>query len=244
MTKLNQIIAIEKSVKSEAHRAETDAYHLIQKAPLLSGISRNYSPKDEDGDRLPPESTLVQVKADQVLNALGEGLTRLFDVVATKETANAKATADVKVDGNTVIANIPVTYLLFLEKELQKISAFVQKLPKLDPSEEWTYDGSKGVYATTPTDTVRSKKVPRNWVKAEATDKHPAQVDVFHEDVMVGTWRTIKYSGALPADRIAELQSRVGKLLDAVKFAREEANSTEVSDVKVGEKVFSYLFKN
>jgi hypothetical protein len=35
-------------------------------------------------------------------------------------------------------------------------------------------------------------------VKAEATEKHPAQVEVYHEDVVVGQWKTVKFSGALP----------------------------------------------
>lgn len=70
--------------------------------------------------------------------------------------------------------------------------------------------------------TVRTKKVPRNHVKAEATDKHPAQVDVYYEDVPVGYWTTVKFSGALPARRVNELLDRVEKLQQAVKFAREE----------------------
>ena len=47
--------------------------------------------------------------------------------------------------------------------------------------------------------TLRTKKVPRNHVKAEATEKHPAQVEVYYEDVAVGYWTTVKFSGALPA---------------------------------------------
>ncbi len=49
-------------------------------------------------------------------------------------------------------------------------------------------------------------------------------------------------SGSLPAQRVNELLSRVEKLQQAVKFAREEANSLEVEDQKVGETIFKYLF--
>jgi hypothetical protein len=79
-------------------------------------------------------------------------------------------------------------------------------------------------------------------VKAEATEKHPAQVEVYYEDITVGYWRTVKFSGALPAQRINELLARVERLQEAVKFAREEANNLEVEEQKVGEKVFQYLF--
>jgi hypothetical protein len=35
---------------------------------------------------------------------------------------------------------------------------------------------------------------------------------------------------------------RVERLQKAVKFAREECNTREVEQVKVGEKIFTYLF--
>ena len=57
MTRLNQIIAVEKGVKSRSFQELTDAHHALQKPALLSGISRTYRPKDEEGEQLPPEST-------------------------------------------------------------------------------------------------------------------------------------------------------------------------------------------
>lgn len=239
---LNKLIAIESGVKSGAKRKETDLYHALQKNALLSGISRTYQPKDDDGDKLPSETTLVQIKVEKVVKELAAELTRLFDVTLTKEVGNSNAKADVVVDGKTLLKQVPVTYLLFLEKQLVDINTFVAKLPTLDPASEWVYDTNNDVYVTTPVQTVRTKKVPRNWVKAEATDKHPAQVEIFHEDVIVGTWTKVDFSGAIPVTRKAELLSRVEKLITAVKFAREEANSLMVDDQYAGEKVFSYLF--
>lgn len=239
---LNKLIAIESGVKSAAKRKETDLYHVLQKNALLSGISRNYQPKDDDGDKLPSETTLVQVKVEKVIRDLATELTRLFDVTLTKEVGNSKAKADVVVDGSVLLKQVPVTYLLFLEKQLVDINTFVNKLPTLDPASEWTYDSNNDVNVTSPVQTVKTKKVPRNWVKAEATDKHPAQVEIFHEDVIVGTWTKVDYSGAIPATRKSELLSRVEKLITAVKFAREEANSLIVEDQHAGEKVFNYLF--
>jgi hypothetical protein len=242
MPRLNQIVAIEKSVKSRSFQELTEAHHALQKTTLLAGISRTYRPKDEEGEQLPPEATRVQVKADEILRRTAEILTRLFDVTATKDWANGDAKADVVIDGRVLIAKVPITYLLFLEKQLVDLLTFIRKLPVLDNAETWTFDASADAYATEPVQTVRTKKIPRNHVKAEATDKHPAQVEVYYEDVVVGYWRTLKFSGALPAQRVNELVSRVEKLQQAVKFAREEANNIEANDVKVGEAVFGYLF--
>jgi hypothetical protein len=241
MTKLNQIIAIEKGTKSRTVAELTAAHHDLQKAPLLSGIARTYKPKDDEGETFPPESTKVQVRAEEVISRTVETLTKLFDVTATKDWANNHAKADVAVDGNVLLRDVPVTYLLFLEKQLVDFHTFVKKLPVLDPSESWIRDPSTDTWATEPTATVKTKKIPRNHVKAEATEKHPAQVEVYYEDVIVGTWRTVKFSGALPAARVNELLERVEKLQEAVKFAREEANAAEVKDVKTGEKVFRWI---
>ena len=243
MPKLNQIIAIEKSVKSQTMRELTDSHQLLQKPAMLSGIARTYRPLDDEGEQYPPESTRVQTKSEDVINQTTEILSKLFDVTATKDWANGDARADVVIDGTTILENVPVTYLLFLEKQLTDLHTFVKKLPVLDTSEIWSFDESQDVWATEPIQTTKTKKIPRNHVKAVATEEHPAQVEVYYEDVIVGYWRTVKYSGAMPATRVATLLNRVRKLQEAVKFAREEANSLEVENQTLGEKVFEYLFK-
>jgi hypothetical protein len=241
VTKLNQIIAIEKSVKAKAARVIGDAGRELGKAPLLSGISRTYQPKDEDGEQLPPESTKVQRRVEEQLREVSAAMTRLFDVTATKDRTNAIAAADVVIDGEVLLADVPVTYLLFLEKQVGELQAFVKALPVLDAAESWTFNDAADCYATDPVKTQRAKKVPRNHVKAEATEEHPAQVDVYYEDIPVGYWTTVKFSGAAPAKRVAQLAERLEKLQIAVKFAREEANGTEVVDEKIGDRVFGYL---
>lgn len=242
MPKLNQIIAIEKGIKSQSLRELTDAHQLLQKPAMLSGISRTYRPKDEEGEQLPAEATKVQIKAEEVIRKTGEILTKLFDVVLTKDRANTQAKASVVVDGTVLLADVPVNYLLFLEKQLVDLHTFIKKLPVLDAAETWIYDQSADTWATEPVQTMRTKKIPRNHVKAEATEHHPAQVEVYYEDVTVGTWRTVKFSGSLPAKRVNELVERVEKLQQAVKFAREEANNLDVQEERIGAKVFQYLF--
>lgn len=240
-TRLNQIVALEKGVKAAAKAVITGTYHLFQKGPLLEGISRTYVPKDEDGDQLPAESTSVQVRAADILS--GEVRTawvRLLDVVAAKDKTNTLANADIKI-GDTVIAEaVPVTHLLWLQHELTELHALILKLPVLDAAFDWV-PSSTGDWATPPTQSVKTKKIPKAFVKAPATDKHPAQVDVFNEDVIVGTWTTIKYSGAVPAAVQRQLLARVTALQDAVKIAKETANMTEVTDMPIGQAIFDYL---
>ena len=239
---LNQVIALVKGEKPRAENALTKAYHGIQRTEPLAGISRTYRPKDEDGDQYPSEGTAVQVNVAHLVAEAVEGLTKLFDLTATLETGNTVAKANVVVDGQVLLPSVPVTYLLFLEKKIVDLITFIGKLPVLDPSQRWTFDSTSNTYRTDSVETVKSKKIPRNHVKAEATDKHPAQVELYYEDVVVGYWTTTKFSGAVEASRVAELLARAHKLQDAVKLAREKANSVQVDNVKVGEAFFGYLF--
>ncbi len=140
MPRLNQIIAIEKGVKARSHQRLTEAHHALQKPALLSGISRTYRSKDEEGEQLPPEATRVQAKAEDIIRSTVDILGELFDVTATKDYANCKARADVVVDGKVLLTGAPVTYLLFLEKQLVDMNTFIKKLPVLDASESWTFD--------------------------------------------------------------------------------------------------------
>lgn len=240
--KLNQIIAIEKSVKNKAHAAVTEVYQKIQKADLIMGVSRKYTSKDDEGELFPPEKKHVQMTVVTALKLVQVQLSELFDVTATKDTANCIAAAPIVVDGIVLIEKVPVTYLLFLEKQLTNVYTLVSKLPTLDPAEEWHFDESSATYASAASGSNKTKKVLKAFTKSPATDKHPAQVDTFTEDVVIGTWETIKFSGAIPSTEQQKLLERVEKLQRAVKFAREEANSVQAPDVKVGDKVMKYIF--
>lgn len=247
MPKLCQIIAVETGVKTRVENDLTEAHKALQRAELFSGHARRYAPKDDDpskpeGEKLPDEDKKVQFKADEVIKTTGDKLTELFDVNAVREWGNTEAKADIEVDGKVLLKDVPVTYLLFLEKKLVDLQTFVRKLPVLDAGENWEKDEAQDLWKGRPAGTARTKKVTRPLVLYEATKEHPAQVKETVEDVFVGTWTTTKYSSALPAARVNELLRRVVELQKAVKFAREKANQLEVKEQKVGSAIFGYLF--
>lgn len=247
MTKLNQLLAIETGVRAKTTRTFTDAHRVTQQDTPLSGLTKTYQPRDEEGEELPGESTLVQTTAEREARRVATALTRLFDVVLTKDHANTLAQADVVVPGTDqpllVLPDLPVTYLLFLEKQLQDVRTFFTKLPVLDPAFTWTLDptSGEGVSRTEPVKTTRTKKIYQNHVLAEPTKEHPAQVQVFTVDQIVGDWTTVRFSGAVTQERKQELLERTDQLIQAVKFAREEANSADIVDQRVGESIFRYL---
>jgi hypothetical protein len=240
--KLNQIIAVEKGVKSRAEKDLTEAHHGLKKVDLLNGISRVYKPIADDGEKFPPENKRVQVVVEDVIARTADILVELFDVTATKDFTNCGARASVEVDGVVLVKDAPVTYLLWLEKRLTLIHEFAKELPRLNDADTWHADPASGWWLTDEDVTHRTKKLPLAFEKSPATDKHPAQVEVVHEDKIVGYWHTVKRSGAVPASRVRQLLDRVEKLQRAVKVAREQANMTEVVPVNVGRKILGFLF--
>ncbi|PHS16484.1 MAG: hypothetical protein COA78_03920 [Blastopirellula sp.] len=242
-SKLNQIIAVVNGKKSRGQKDLTEIYKKLQKQTLFDGLSRTYQPLDEEGETQPPETKNIQYKANQAMEEARAALLDLFDVTATQDWANCQAKADVKVEGQVILESVPVTYLLFVEKQLIDLHTFVGQLPTLDPAESWHWDENADCFASETTFSNRTKKVPRSHVLVEPTEHHPAQAEMYHEDVKVGEWRTTKFSSALPAQERNEILGRIRKLQEAVKFAREKANSMEIEEIKTGNKVFDFVFR-
>jgi hypothetical protein len=238
MSKLNQVIAVEKGIKQKNNDVGSELYKALDKPGLFNGLTKKYKPLDEEGEKLQDQSVKVQMSVDQVLKENARVLIDLLDITATKDLANCEAKASVVVDGVTLFEKVPATYLLFLEKQLSDLHAFVLRLPVLDPAKDWTFDANALLFKTEPVQTLRTKKIEKALVLYDATDKHPAQVKTVTDDQTVGTWETVELSGAIPLPKKNALIEKVQK---AVKFAREEANTTEVVTAKVGDKMLSWL---
>lgn len=241
MSKLNQVIAVESGVKTRVNGLMSEVYKAVQHPALFEGFNKKYQPLAEDGEKFPDERKNVQMSAPDVIKQATTALTELFDVTATKDFGNCGAKSDVVVDGVPLLKDVPVTYLLFLEKQLTDLHTLVSKMPVLDSAENWTFDANSSLYRTEATQTVRTKKVQKALVLYPATDKHPAQCKDITEDQTVGNWEQTKFSGAYPAPTKYALVAKIEKLQKAVKYAREEANTTPATDQNIGSVVFNWL---
>lgn len=241
-TKLNQVIAVEKGIKSKVTADIDVIYKAVQKPALFEGFVKTYKKRNEEEEDQPTQRQKVQASVGNALTDVSNRLTALFDVTAQKDFANCNAKADVVVDGETLLTGAPATYLLFLEKQLTDLSTFVEKLPVLDAAEEWTLDPNESLYRTAPALTNRTKKVQKPLVLYPATAEHPAQTQLITEDVVAGTWEQIRFSGAMPFTAKKALVLRVLKLGQAVKQAREAANLADAPEQNVGAKILGWIF--
>jgi hypothetical protein len=240
--KLHEVVAVRKGVKARVYSEITILHRGSDKAELFNGLLKEYTPKNEEGETLPPESKKVQSIIEDILKKTAKLQSEAWDLEATQEYGNREAKADLVVAGQKILEDVPVTLLIFLEKQLNDIRKFVSDLPTLDSDKDWEADPNSKMFRTKPVRTHHSRKVDKPQVVVAATIEHPAQWTTLKEEVTIGYWDRTHFSGALPAPRKEDLLDRIDKLHSAVKTARSRANDTEVVRKKVGEALFGYLF--
>jgi hypothetical protein len=243
MTTLNQLIAIASTKKANAKSVETKAYQAFQKADLFHGLKREYRPLDDNGEKLPPESKKLQLKVDELVEATKFSLREMMNVVVGQDIGNQHAKADVVVDGETLLKDVPAVSLIFLEKQLKDVQTYISKIPVLDATENWELDPNTNLYRSTEVQRHRTAKTQEAIVLYPATPEHPAQTQLITKDVLQGYWHESKFSSAWPATKRDAALERVAKLIEAVIKAREHANTVKVNDSDVGDKVMNYLFR-
>lgn len=157
--RLHTIAAVHKGGKERAHAELTNLHKESQKPALYGGQSKRYTPlDDEDRDRPADVNELVQLRASDVLADLRRIMQPLWNTEATLDATNQDARADLIVKGVTLAADVPATYLLFMQKQLDYVRTFVEKLPTLPVTDDWVYDQSVGYYVTSPVKTTSSRK--------------------------------------------------------------------------------------
>jgi hypothetical protein len=272
MTRISQLIAVVGGVKSDVTAQISRLMEDITKPDLVAGISRTYRARFEETDqgpaatalaavvgsaavtRPPEEFQRVRVTALDTLDVMEKLLTRLFDVTRTLDQANAGASADVRLpDGTILWTGVPTSHLLYLERELADLHEKVNRFPELPQEDTWTTEGTeRGVSKTAPVEVASTKKVPFNHVRTEKKSFYPdgkvsqvePQVDVLTRDEVVGYKTTVSFSGALDPRRKRLLLDRLTQVREAVKFAREEANAAQVTDVKEGKRFFDWWLRS
>lgn len=240
---LGEVLGAEQGGKQRANKALGAIQRLLASGPKFNGLAKTYTPVDEDDLDIPASTDVrVEYQAEDVLTQVRGIMVDLWDVVFTRESGNTEAKADIVVGETVVARDVPVTYLLFLGKQLDDLYTILSSVPRLDPIREWDWDENAGLYRSKVTTTARTRKEPYVLELAPATDKHPRQVQVISVDKVVGHTERIDFSGALKGDRVRQLLTRVEALRRAVRAARERANATPVQPLRIGDQLFDYVF--
>lgn len=224
--KLNQIIPIVRDFKGGTEKEATAALRAFGEPSLFEGHIHTYQPvDDENGEMLPQEKAIPQLDWRDVLESVFATIGKHGDNVMTMDVGNQLASADIIVDGQCLVESVPATHLIWLEKAMIDMRTLIKNIPILDPSVEWEFDSEQGYYKSEAVQTLRRVKVKRPIVLSEATDKHPAQVQLVDTDETVGYWNKVRQSKAIPHTLQDAMLKMIEKILVAIKVARAEANS-------------------
>lgn len=240
---LGQVVAIEVDVRKAAKRRLTDVYHALDKPAMLEGISGTYEPAIEGGEQLPEEGLRVQATVEEMVQSTREVLAAMFDSTAARDFTNAsgRAKADIVVGDQVLVEGAPVPYILWLDRQLDDLQAFTERMPTHSPSTTWEMAESRGVYKSAPVKTARQIQQAKAITLAPATEKHQAQVQMVTEPVTAGIWTRVKFTGGVPVSRREEILRRIATLRAALHTAREQANRVEADEPVVGARVLGYL---
>lgn len=250
--KLHELLAAEQERKGLADRLRSHVVEGFRSGSThFMGQRRTFRPfaVDEDaghgaGERLEAETRIVKTVPEE-LGRLMAGWGKALDLAHLIDQANTEAKADVSVEGEVVLARVPATFLLQLEKRLREIRTVFKEVPTFDPVRRWEGDpgaDKEHVLRAEPTVTIRKQRQRKYNVMVEATKEHPAQVDVVEVDEPVGEIRTHEWTGMISPRRKAALLEQVDTLIAAVKTARSRANEVEVDPTrKVAERLAEFL---
>lgn len=244
MGKLHEVLAVEGDLKGAAQRALSHMRGVFTDGvSRLVGQARKYQPLEEGGETWADEVIALATTVSDELGVVRLAFGHWLDASIQKEVTNTKTLADVVIDGEVLLAGLPATALLNLESKLAELRKAYSLIPTNDPAEQWGFDTQQGCYVSGLRITYKTKKTLLSHIAYEATPEHPAQVKTFSEDVRIGAWTTVIHSGAETPANKQRFLSRIDALAQAVKQARQRANSIDVEDVHVAIALFDYIHR-
>lgn len=242
---LHQLLAVKKDVAKRVNEITGETKKVLEKKHLFYGSLKTYEPFEESTDftNEPEEQEHLSYTVGEKIDWFSEELSRLIDIEYQIDVSNQEATADIAVNGMTLVG-MPATFLLDLIGLLGRVRGIYQHVQVLDPKYEWmdAREHGEGVYRAAEDDvTYRTKKKLLHKILYDATKEHPAQIEKWAEDERIGKYVKKHWSGALTAHQKAMVLGRVDDLIHATKKALSAANELEHSRNNIAGRIFRWL---
>lgn len=229
---LAQVVAVERQLRQADNDTGKTLTKRVTSEAQVKGQNKTYLPLNNEEAREPDKFQRVALTVTEAIAEARTAAIPALDVVSAKDATNQNANADLIVNGVTVKENVPVSYLLWLEGWLQEWRArFITVLPVLNPTMRWTADDSReGLWRG---DEEVQARFLKKWVSLKLHDgneKFKPESEKVQEDVLVGHYTTVPFSGAITEDRKRQLLANVDQLLAGVKDAISRANRTPAAE--------------
>ncbi len=246
MSKLHELLAVEADKNNIATKLVEESRATLAKKPdHFRGFTKQILYFEEKRAAENAEETkLVVSTVDENLEYTLNHVASYFDVILQKEKTNQTAVADLIVNGVVFAKDVPATFLLGMETRIKALRALFEAVPTLPPAIDWKEDASAGAghFRSPQTMVPKTEKQVKYVTLAAATDKHPAQVKDWTEDVPVAKIVTVEYSGMWTVQQKADALDRIDVILQAVKMARQRANTADVVSGKIGAVLTGFMF--
>lgn len=241
-TKLHELLAVEKTRSNAATKLLDETASKFKKEHFFGGHIKTLkmladSPENSAIEAASRDDKALPTTVPETLDYALKFWADAEDVIFAKNRTNQIANADLLFRGAVLVPNVPVDELLGLEVRLEKLRHVVDAMPSLDASKDWvpSSSGRKGEYISAASEvTSKTEKVSTPVILYEATEHHPAQIQVVTTDKVVGTFTKLLISGAASSKQKADAVATIDELLVEVKQARQRANSVEIVNEKIG----------
>jgi len=243
MGKMHELLAVESTLIGNYNRDTQETIKVFDKPDQFQrNVTKKEHFNDEDSHLNTVETKEMTTTVKDRLDWYRKSATNLFDAILQKDATNQLASADVIVEGRTLLTGVPATTLLMLESKLQDLRKVYASAPTISAAVAWEWDTNENLWKTKdPMVAFSTKKTAKAVVLYEATKEHPAQVKEVFEDVPIAKVTKEAFSGMWTSAEKALVLGRLDKLLAAVKKARQRANEQEVVERHIGDYIFDYL---
>lgn len=246
MARLHELLAASGTLSGQADKTRADLISTFNSKKHHFGEKKvEFVPDSADEKNEVREQSSIQTTVHDEIEWICGKMAKAINVDHHIDVANTSAKADVVLeDGTVLLKDVPSTSLLQIGHTLDAVHSLIEAIPTLDPTKGFTPDPiRKGVFAARPVEKISTKKIKKVITLAPATDKHPAQVQVYDADDRVGVIHEQEWSSMITPALKSDLLDRCEVLQQAVKKARARANDTEVdTSSKIGNVMLSHIF--
>jgi hypothetical protein len=245
---LAQVVGRLKQAREASNRAGAALRNGL-KDTHVTGHNRKFIEDDEEKGLLNQNQDEYKAVALDVMDQLhqdAEVTAKALDWALTQDVANCTAKADVIVDGEVLLSQVPISHLLHLQTVFSEYKAVIlTQLPILEPTKDWgeARDPVKKLWKSRTEVVPVHIKQSRALLLHSGTDKHAPQAvpDPNPLPIHIGTRETTIWSGAVSEREKRQLLAKADTLIAALKEAIAVADHAPAQKQAEGDKLFRYL---
>lgn len=245
--KLHELLAVETDLEGAYQKIIKETIQTFTKrTDHFNGFTRTLQIfQPEEGEPEPPiEHKAMDTTVHDKLMYQKSHIIRYMNAVLQKEATNQTAKADLTVTGLTIAKDVPVTFLLALERFLGRIRDTYSAIPTLPPGIDYDPATDEGPNIYKRRDPKKEYKTAKRIIPQilyKATTEHPAQVEKISETFNIGMYTRQELCSMMTPAQKSVLLARIDILLRCVKIARQKANRAEVINREMGDFIFDYI---